>query len=62
MVSLSDSLTVPAGRLRDLLKTAETTPLEPGFKEYKVYAAGIGLVRDGSLGLVSRAPASKTVR
>lgn len=27
-------------------------PLEPGNKEYKYYAAGIGLVQDGALKLV----------
>jgi hypothetical protein len=30
----------------------ETTPLSPKEKEYKIYAAGIGLIRDGNLFLV----------
>jgi hypothetical protein len=51
IVSLTDTLNVPAGSLRDLLKTAETTPLEPGVREFKYYAVGVGLVRDGSLRL-----------
>ena len=29
-------------------------PLEPKTKEYKVYAPGVGLVKDGALVLVSR--------
>jgi len=53
VVSTSESIKTPAGEFRDCLKTEETTPLEPGAKEYKVYAPGIGLVKDGSLVLVS---------
>jgi hypothetical protein len=30
----------------------ETTPLEPGVGDYKVFAPGIGIVQDGSLKLV----------
>ncbi|NWF77883.1 MAG: hypothetical protein HXY36_04760 [Chloroflexi bacterium] len=39
----------PAGRFDKCLKIEETTPLEPGVKEYKFYAEGVGLVRDGDL-------------
>lgn len=39
----------PAGTFENCLKVEETTPLEPGHKEYKYYAPGIGLVRDGNL-------------
>ena len=48
---LSDSETVktPAGEFRESVKTEETTPLEPGVKDYKVYARGIGMIQDGSL-------------
>jgi len=35
------------------VKVKETTPLEPLVTEYKVYAAGVGLVEDGALKLVS---------
>jgi hypothetical protein len=38
----------------------ETTPLEPGVKEYKYYAAGVGLVQDGSLKLVKYGKAEKS--
>jgi hypothetical protein len=40
-----------------VLKTEETTPLEPGHKEYKQYRRGIGLVVDGSLKFVKVARA-----
>lgn len=43
----------PAGRFADCLRIDETTPLEPGDKEHKHYARGIGLVQDGNLLLVS---------
>jgi len=41
-----------AGTFQNCLKTKETTPLEPGNVEYKLYAPEIGLVQDGSLRLV----------
>lgn len=34
------------------LEVEETTPLEPGHKEYKTFERGIGLVKDGDLKLV----------
>ena len=52
IVSLRDTLTTPAGRFTLLLRIAETTPLEPGVREFKLYAPGVGLVLDGSLSLV----------
>jgi hypothetical protein len=51
IVALDASLETPAGEFKGCLKVAETTPLEAG-KEYKIYAPGIGLVKDGSLRLV----------
>ncbi|MFE7228351.1 hypothetical protein ACFU7D_26385 [Nocardioides sp. NPDC057577] len=36
--------TVPAGDYRDLLLTADTTPLEPDVLEHKYYASEVGLV------------------
>lgn len=57
IVSTTEIVTVPAGRFTDCLKTEETTPLEPGVKEYKLYAAGVGLVVDGGLELVRYGPA-----
>jgi len=54
IVSVSERVTTPAGTFEKCLKTEETTPLEPGDKEYKLYAPGVGLVRDGPLVLISR--------
>ena len=44
----------PAGVFAHCLRTKETTPLERFAKEYKVYAPGVGVMKDGSLELVSR--------
>jgi hypothetical protein len=52
IVSLKATLKTPAGDFTNCLKVEETTPLEPGEKEYKHYAPGIGLIQDGSLKLV----------
>jgi hypothetical protein len=52
IVSNSDSLKTPAGAFTNVLKVEETTPLEPGVKEAKFYAAGVGLIQDGDLKLV----------
>ena len=53
IVSLTDRLTTPAGVFENCLKTKETTPLEMMAREYKVYAPGVGLVKDSALELVS---------
>lgn len=53
IVSLTDSVNAPAGTFVDVLKTEESTPLEPGVLEYKYYGPGVGLLQDGSLRLVS---------
>ena len=53
IVSLTERLTTPAGTFDRCLKVKETTPLEPIVREYKLYAAGVGLVKDGDLELVS---------
>jgi len=52
IVSMSETLQVPAGKFDNVLKIEETTPLEPFSKEYKYYARGIGLLRDGDMELV----------
>ena len=53
VVSLGDQLTTRAGAFDRCLKTLETTPLEKLAREYKIYAPGIGLVKDGGMELVS---------
>jgi hypothetical protein len=53
IVSLTDRLTTPAGVFENCLRTKETTPLEMLAREYKVYAPGVGLVKDSALEMVS---------
>jgi hypothetical protein len=53
IVSLTESIKTPAGAFTNVLKMEETTPLEPNAKEAKFYAAGVGLIQDGGLKLVS---------
>ena len=52
VVGLDEEGMTPAGEVKGCLKTEETNPLEPGEKEYKLYAPGIGLIREESLTLV----------
>jgi hypothetical protein len=52
IVGIAGTLATPAGRFTNVLQIEETTPLEPGAKEYKQYAPGVGLLQDGSLKLV----------
>jgi hypothetical protein len=52
VVSMTETMETTAGKFTRVLKTMETTPLEPGTKEAKYYARGIGLVKDGPCKLV----------
>jgi hypothetical protein len=52
IVSMKETVVTKAGTFKNCLKTEETSRLEPGTKDYKFYAAGIGLVDDGSLRLI----------
>jgi hypothetical protein len=56
IVSVNDTLATPAGTFSNVLKTEETNPLEPGEKEFKFYAPGIGLIQDEALKLVKHTP------
>ncbi|MFW9990831.1 MAG: hypothetical protein ACFFD4_02105 [Candidatus Odinarchaeota archaeon] len=47
------TLETPAGTFEHCLKIVETTPLQPGVKEYKVHAPGIGIIKDANLLLTS---------
>ena len=49
IVSTGETVETPAGKFSNCLKVEETTPLEPRSKEYKWYAPGVGLVKDGEL-------------
>jgi hypothetical protein len=46
------SETVPAGTFNDCGEVEETTPLNPGGRDHKVYCPGVGIVRDQDLELV----------
>lgn len=46
VISLSESLNVPYGLFDHVLKTAETTPLEPGALDFKFYAKGVGEISE----------------
>ncbi|HTL80155.1 MAG TPA: hypothetical protein VL651_00545 [Bacteroidia bacterium] len=52
IISDDNTFTTPAGTFTNVLKTEETTPLEIGDKEYKLYAPGVGLLKDEDLILV----------
>jgi hypothetical protein len=52
LVSMTERATTPAGAYTNVLKIEETTPLEPGHSEYKLFARGVGLIQDGDMKLV----------
>jgi len=52
ILSMTETFETPAGKFTNVLKTEETTPVEPLDKEYKLYAPGIGLIKDENLVLV----------
>ena len=52
IVSVTERLQTPAGTFTNVLKTIETSQLESGPGEAKYYAAGVGLLQDGSFKLV----------
>jgi len=52
VISVSEELQTPAGKFINCLKTEETTEMNPKEKEYKIYAPGIGLLKDDELLLV----------
>lgn len=51
VISVTETLTTPAGKFDKVLKTEETSAIESG-KENKYYAPGIGLLKDGDVVLV----------
>lgn len=52
IVGLEEIFSAEVGRYLGCVRVEETTPLEPGAPEVKVYCPGIGLVRDGAFALV----------
>lgn len=61
IVGTAETAKSPAGEFKNCLKIKESTPLEPGHIEHKLYAPGIGLIQDASLKLVKhgQAPPAK---
>jgi hypothetical protein len=51
VVSTTETVTGPSGPVAGCIKVKETSPLEPGTTEYKLYAPGVGLVTDQDLTL-----------
>jgi hypothetical protein len=51
VMATTETFTTPAGTFRNVLRTAETTPLEPGDVAVKRYAPGVGLIQDDVLKL-----------
>jgi hypothetical protein len=49
VVATSGSVSVPYGKVRNVLTTLESTRIEPGAYDEKVYAPGIGIVSERSL-------------
>lgn len=49
VVRLTERLTTPAGTFENCLKTKEGSALNPREKEFKIYASGIGLLKDGDM-------------
>jgi hypothetical protein len=52
VISVTDTYETPAGKFENVLKTLETTPLDPKEHAYKRYAPWVGLLQDGDLRLV----------
>lgn len=52
-ISITETMSSPAGQLNNCLKTEESSPLEPGHVSPKMYAPGVGMIRDGALQLVA---------
>lgn len=52
VISVTDTFETPSGTYENCLRTEETTPLEPREREHKIYAPGIGLLRDGACRLI----------
>jgi hypothetical protein len=51
VVSTTETVTGPSGPVANCIKVKETSRLEPGTIEYKLYAPGVGLVTDQDLTL-----------
>lgn len=55
VISIAEKVETPAGKYENVVKTEETTPLEPD-KSHKWFAPGVGMIRDGELVLTKVEP------
>jgi hypothetical protein len=46
ILSTSEQISLPIGSFVDVVKTLDTTPLEPNLREHKYYAPGVGLIQE----------------
>jgi len=53
VVSISETVRTPAGEFKNCLKLRETSKMEEGAEEYKIFAPGIGLVHKEDMKLIS---------
>ena len=49
IVDVGGSITVPAGTFKNVLTTLEATRIEPGSYDQKLYAPGVGIVREEAI-------------
>ncbi len=56
ITGVGEAVEAPGGTFENVIRTEETTPLEPGEKSVKRYAPGIGLIEDGGCRLVKAGP------
>lgn len=49
IISINEIMETPAGKFANVLRTEETTLLEPKDISYKLYAPGVGLIQDDKL-------------
>jgi hypothetical protein len=54
LVSMNQTVSVPAGKFSGVIQMNETSDLEPGIEEVNLHAPGIGQVIDNELVLVKR--------
>ena len=52
IVRLTETFQTPIMKFEKCLKVEESTPLEPNDLEFKLYAPGVGLIKDGGLRLI----------
>jgi hypothetical protein len=57
IVSTGETVTTPAGKFANCLKTAEDTPLEKNSRESKFYAPDVGLVAEEDFRLIQHGKA-----